>query len=462
MQDGRPAGPADEFLAAAARTPTHPAIVHDGHVVTYAELRARAVEAVARLGAAPGVVGVPATRTPDTVAALLGVWLAGGTYCPLDPAFPPDRLAAMREVCDRVLGEEPAGAGAPGAAAPAYVLFTSGSTGVPKPVVTPVEAIATVTRALRDLFGVTAADRVLQFASLNWDTCFEEILPTLTAGATLVFDADAHTGSFARFLRMVERVRVTVLDLPTAFWHELVHHLTEDGMRLPDCVRLVVTGGEAVSAARLADWLALDRPPTLLNTYGCTETTLITHAGALTEVTEKVPIGHALPHVDEVIEDGELLIGGPALALGYRGHPERTAEKFVVRGGRRYFRTGDRVSRRGDGMLVHGGRLDGEVKIRGVRVDPAEVEAHLTRHPAVVEAAVAGVRTANHTSLAAYVVVRGEVVSGELLAELRTRVPGHLVPSRLTVVRELARTPSGKVDRAGTHAAGQLVMEGKR
>jgi non-ribosomal peptide synthetase component F len=447
MQEGSPVA---EFLAVAARTPDHPALVHDGTSVTYAELAARVRAYADRLGADPGVVAVPATRTPDTLVALLGVWLAGGAYCPIDPLFPTERLAAMGAVC---------GPTAPPDAA--YVLFTSGSTGAPKPVVTPVAAIATVTTALRDLFCTTAADRVLQFASLNWDTCFEEILPALTSGATLVLDADANSGSFNRFLRAVDRQGVTVLDLPTAFWHELVHHLTEDGTGLPASVRLVVTGGEAVHPARLADWFALDRPPVLLNTYGCTETTLITHATELLPESGAVPIGHALPHVDERVEDGELLVGGPALATGYLGLPDRTAEKFVERAGRRYFRTGDRVSRRPDGMLVHEGRLDGEVKVRGIRVDPAEVEAHLCRHPAVVEAAVAGVRTANHTSLAAYVVVRTEVAAAEVLAELRTRVPAHLVPSRLAVVPELARTPSGKVDRAGTHAAGQLVMEGK-
>jgi acyl-coenzyme A synthetase/AMP-(fatty) acid ligase len=271
-----------------------------------------------------------------------------------------------------------------------------------------------------------------------------------------VLDADAHTGAFTRFLRMVERTEVSVLDLPTAFWHELVHHLTTDGATLPAGVRLVITGGEAVRPARLADWLAAGYPATLLNTYGCTETTLVTHATELAEPYDRVPIGYALPHVVEVLDDGELLVGGPALALGYPGLPEQTTARFVERDGARYFRTGDRVTRRPDGMLVHEGRLDSEVKIRGIRVDPAEVESHLTRHPAVLEAAVAGVRTADHVTLAAYVVVRGHVEAADILAELRTRVPAHLVPSRLTVVSALARTSSGKVDRAGTYAAGLL------
>ena len=137
---------------------------------------------------------------------------------------------------------------------PAYVLFTSGSTGEPKPVLTPGDAFGTTVAALAELFELTADDRVLQFASMNWDTCFEEILPTLTVGAALVFDDEAHTGSFRRFLRMVEERRISVLDLPTAFWHELVRHLAEDDDPLPACLRLVVIGGEAASPARLADW----------------------------------------------------------------------------------------------------------------------------------------------------------------------------------------------------------------
>jgi len=443
--------PVEEFLAVAARVPDRPAIVHYGAVITYGELCDRVTAVAARLGDRPGVVGVDAVRTPDTIAALFGIWLAGGTYCPLDPGYPPERLTAMREACSSVDRTEP----------PAYVLFTSGSTGAPKPVATPVTAIATVTAALRELFGITPADRVLQFASLNWDTCFEEILPALTSGATLVLDADAHGGTFGRFLRMVERNRITVLDLPTAFWQELVHHLTEDAAALPDCVRMVVTGGEAMNPARLADWLTLGGDAVLLNTYGCTETTLITHATELDRPYDKVPIGRPLAHVDEVLDDGELLVGGPALATGYPGQPDQTSARFAERDGRRYFRTGDRVSRLPDGMLVHEGRIDGEIKVRGIRVDPVEVEVHLTAHPGVVEAAVAGVRTADHMTLAAYVVVREPVEAADILAELRTRVPGHLVPSRLTVVPRLARTPSGKLDRAGTHAATVPVTKGR-
>ncbi|MFI7421290.1 AMP-binding protein [Nonomuraea sp. NPDC049684] len=538
-----------EFARTAGLHPGRPALVHDGRTVTYAELAAWVRAVARRLGPDPGAVGVPASRTPGTVAALLGTLAAGGAYVPVDPAHPRARRQAMLAAAgcrtlvasgpdawapDGVRVIEPPDHSAPDSSsdgsfdggphglfdggsdgfldggpvgelsvvagdAPAYVLFTSGSTGAPKPVVTPRRAISVVTGALRELFGITPADRVLQFASLNWDTCLEEILPALTGGAALVFHDGVHSGSFRRMLRAVADERISVLDLPTAFWHELVRHLADEGTALPPCVRLVIIGGEAVSPSRLADWRALDTGGVrLLNTYGCTETTLITHAidlhGPLADelaaehpptdppgatVGERVPIGWALAHVEQrVSAEGELLVGGPALALGYLGLPEATAARFVTpeAGGGRFFRTGDRVTVVGGGALVHEGRLDHELKIRGIRVDPAEVEAHIAGHPGVSAVAVAGVTVAEHTTLAAYVVPRpnpgqdaehrkpgrdagdqqpGRGAEGGLADDvreyLRERVPGHLVPGRITVVPELAYTTSGKVDRAGSH-----------
>ncbi|WP_344586402.1 amino acid adenylation domain-containing protein [Kitasatospora paracochleata] len=479
----------DAFTEIADRFPERPAIVHRGHAIAYRRLRESANAFAAGLGPNPGAVAVQATHTPETVVALLGILMAGGVYCPVDPQFPTERQLAMvaGAGCRTMAGSDhglTARLGllpvpddrAPGGRGPrtvdpddpAYLLFTSGSTGQPKPVVTPRRAISATVASLRELFELTPEERVLQFASLNWDTCFEEILPTLTTGAALVLDAEAHSGSFPRFLRLVERERITVLDLPTAFWHELVLHLAEDSLALPDCVRLLVIGGEAASPARLADWSAL---PTgrirLVNTYGCTETTLITHAvdlsgpragalGLAWDGSTRAPIGRALPHVVERIsEDGELLIGGPALALGYRGLPEATAARFAPVDGERCFRTGDRVSRRPDGVLDHRGRLDHEIKVRGIRVDPAEVEAHIAGHPEVGAVAVAGTTLAGRCALVAYVVPRTPQTVGaldrEVLSYLRGRVPGHLVPSRITVVPELVHTASGKVDRAGSH-----------
>ncbi|MER8187883.1 amino acid adenylation domain-containing protein [Kitasatospora sp. NPDC094015] len=482
------------FTQIVERHPDRVAVEHNGRALTYRGLDELVSRVALRLGDRPGVVGVRTSRSPGLVAELLGVLAAGGTYCPIDPAFPVDRQRAMVAAagCRTVVDAEtfpPSESGpdqggvpdtapggdsgahdlAPGGDDPAsaYILFTSGSTGAPKPVAVPPGAITVAVRALRELFELGPDDRVLQFASLNWDTCFEEILPAVTAGAALVFDEEAHSGSFPRFLRMLERRRITVLDLPTAYWHELVRHLAEERAALPPCVRLVVIGGEAAAPARLADWCELATAGIrLVNTYGSTETTLVTHAvdlhGPLAprfdrpwRSAERVPIGRALPHVRERIgEDGELLIGGPALATGYPGRREATEARFAG-GAERWFRTGDRVERRPDGLLLHLGRLDGEVKVRGVRVDPAEVETHLTGHPEVAEVAVAAAELAGRTALVAYVVAHPRTDTAGLAARLRghllARVPAHLVPGRIEIVPGLARTASGKVDRAASH-----------
>jgi nonribosomal peptide synthetase protein VioO len=483
----------DAFNETSSANASRPAIVHNGRSLTYAHLHQQAREVAHRLGPRPGPVGVLATHRPATVVSMFGVLMAGGTYCPIDPAFPPQRREAMaaaigwREVLDGTAENgsfdrpiEPDSRSVTNIPVdpdqPAYALFTSGSTGSPKPVLTPRRAISVVTAALRDVFDLSPADRVLQFASLNWDTCFEEILPTLTTGATLVFDDEAYTGSLPRFLRMVEQQDITVMDLPTAFWHEVVRYLAEDDLSLPDCVRLLVIGGEAVSPARLTDWTRLKTSSVrLLNTYGCTETTLITHAIDLHgpaadrdsngDSADGVPIGKALPHVVEhITADGELLIGGPALASGYGGEPAVTAERFVDLDGARFFHTRDRVRKAADGVLVHHGRLDHEVKVRGIRVDPGEVEARVAEHPAVNAVAVVGVTVAGRTTLVAYVVAKpaadGDRLATDLTEFLRARVPGHLVPGRITVVPELVYTASGKVDRAGSHQRHMGPMTG--
>ncbi|MFD3775779.1 AMP-binding protein [Streptomyces sp. NPDC058612] len=489
------------LYVSARRAPGRTAVSHNGNAMSYAELAA-AVRALAeRLGPSPGSVAVLVDRSPGTVVAMLGVLAAGGTYCPIDPAFPPVRQRTMLSAagCESVVVPT-SGMAVPGCArpiflsgmpgslerldaslaeftppapdTPAYVLFTSGSTGAPKPVVTPRRAIAAAVESLVGLLGLQPASRTMQFASLNWDTCLEEILPTFSAGATLVLHDEFHTGSFPRMLRAIAAEQVTLLDLPTAFWHELVRHLAECGTGLPDSVRTVVIGGEAAGSAQLAAWRELPTSAVrLVNTYGCTETTLITHAidlhgpvvhdgPARWSGAGRVPIGRALPHVlEDIGDDGELLVAGPSLASGYRNLPDATASRFITRedgsGPRLWFRTGDRVSRTGDGILRHEGRIDDDIKVRGIRVNPAEVESELIRCPGVSAAAVVGVQAAGRTTMTAYVVAEdtpGPGTAARLIAaELRQRVPEHLVPSQITAVPRLVHTASGKVDRAASH-----------
>ncbi|QIS18422.1 amino acid adenylation domain-containing protein [Nocardia terpenica] len=480
-----------DFAAAVHRHPDRPALVHGDTTLTYRDLDTRVRTAAAHLGPTPGIVGTLVSHTPDTIIQMLAILTAGGAYCPLDNTLPLARKQSLTTTigAEYLLAATPNPVAPPGipvvdgkhadsisinrgiapaelAERPAYVLFTSGSTGRPKPVVTPRRALSAAVGSLRALFEITPEDRVLQFAALSWDTCFEEIFPALTAGAAVVFDDDAYSGSFPRFVRAVAARGVTVLDLPTAMWHELVLYLREEDARLPECVRLVVIGGEGAAPERLRQWRQAGTAGIrLLNTYGCTETTLITHAADLTgDADDRVPLGRALPHVREhVTEEGELLIAGPALALGYLDQPEQTARSFEVAdhgdGPRRWFHTGDLVARGDDGLLHPRGRLDDQVKVRGVRVNPAEVEAQLTTHPAVTAAVVIGEQRLGRTALVAYVTVRSPVEPAELTGHLRQRLPGQFVPGIVKILPALATTASGKIDRAAVQRRSTGTMD---
>lgn len=457
-----------DFTAVARVRHQSSAMVHSDVPITYGDLAARVDRTAAqyrvRRGGRPGLIGVLVSHTPVVVEQLLAVMQAGAAYCPIDAALPAARQHALADV----MGLDESLTADLDSEAPAYVLCTSGSTGAPKPVMISRGALVATVRALRQLFGLTPDDRVLQFASLGWDTCLEEILPALTAGATLIFDDAAYCGSFPRFVRMLSEQAVTVLDLPTAFWHELVLYLHEEGAALPESVRLVVIGGERVDPTRLQQWRDLDVGNIrLLNTYGCTETTMITHAVQLSGPETdpetmagdaEAPLGHPLPHIrDHVSADGELLVSGASLAMGYLGLPDRTAAGFRVSdhgdGPARWFHTGDIVTRGRSGLLYGHGRIDEQVKVLGVRVHPAEVEAHLNAHPAVAGAVVVGERLLGRTALAAYVVAAKPVTSGELKRHLAERLPRQFVPSRVKFVTALAYTASGKVDRAATRRA---------
>lgn len=480
------------FRDVACTSPDRTAIIHNGRAIDYRELLDRVRALAHDLGPDPGMVGVLVDRSPGTIVALLATLAAGGAYCPIDVGFPDQRKRTMAAAigAERLVRAHPglslpeglrphlpeivpARGGASESVVvqpdhPAYVLFTSGSSGTPKPVLTPRRAIAASVRSLTAVLDLSPEDRVLQFTALSWDTCFEEILPALTTGASLVIDDEAYAGSLPRFMRMLAAQGITVLDLPTAMWHELVLYLVDAHVGLPECVRTIVIGGEAVSPARLAQWEALATGHIrLVNTYGCTETTLVTHAVDISgpraaddcggwRSTGKVPIGRPVAHVRQrVTASGELLIGGPGLATGYLGQAGKTAEAFVDHDGTRWFRTGDRVSETADELVVFHGRLDAEFKIRGVRVAPGEVEATIVEHPQIDAVAVVGVEASGRTALVAYVVPRdgaGAVaLRTDVVRHVRDRLPSQFVPSRVVVVPRLSQTASGKVDRAATH-----------
>ncbi|HEV2149289.1 MAG TPA: amino acid adenylation domain-containing protein [Longimicrobiaceae bacterium] len=496
------------FEARARSTPDAPAVVWEGGEITYGELDARAGRLASRLrarGVGPETrVGVLAERSPEMVVAVLAVLKAGGAYVPLDPEYPAERLRLMagdaglhlvlaqRGAADRPGGEpgapvvvlEEALAGAPsgaeaapvpevGPGSAAYVIYTSGSTGTPKGVVVEHRSLANYVEAATRAYGITAGDRVLQFASLSFDISVEEIFPTLCAGAALVLRAPGGVGSVDAFLEEVGGRGVTVMSLPTAFWHEVTLRLESGEVAVPPRLRLVILGGERAQADRLAAWRS--RVPAtvrLVNTYGPTETTVIATLHDLTPPgDDRVPIGAPVANLRAYVLDGameplpvgvpgELYVGGEGVARGYLGRPGPTAERFVPdpfgdRAGGRLYRTGDRVRWHLDGTLDFLGRVDAQVKIRGYRVEPGEVEAVLRTHPRVEQAAVVACETAGAPArLLGYFTRRpgaepeeeGPAAVEELRGFLAARLPAYLVPAAFVELEEWPLTPGGKVD----------------
>ncbi len=464
-----------------------------------------AVLAVLKAGAAyvPLDPGYPAERVAyvleDSGAALL-ISADGVADTPHSPAPSPTRREGEHdddasEGEDRQHGDSPppergrvASLGEPGGGpavhpeSAAYVIYTSGSTGRPKGVVVPHRALANYTEHARAEYGIGAEDRVLQFASLVFDASAEEIFPALAAGAALVLRTPEMIDSPAAFAAACTEWGITVASLPTAYWHELAAAPAGELPALPDALRLVVIGGERALPERLEAWRArFGTRVRLVNTYGPTEATIV---ATLADVAEPepadpvraaipemplspVPIGRPVSNARAYVLDahlrpvpvgvaGELLLGGAGVARGYLGRPELTAEKFVPdalsgEGGARLYRTGDRVRRRPDGRLEFLGRTDAQVKVRGFRIEPGEVEAELARHPALRECAVvAREDEPGAVRLVAYVAPADGAQApdaAELRRFLGASLPAYMVPAAFVALDTLPLTASGKLDR---------------
>ncbi len=428
----------DLFAARAAAAPDAVAVVAGEQHLTYGALAGAAAGLAHRLqraGVGPEVaVGVALERSPELLAALLGILAAGGFYVPLDLAAPPERLvlllrdagarvvvtaprpsspwpaAGLAEIFPQQPGTAthslallPSGVAGLGIRQLAYAIYTSGSTGRPKGVLVEHRSLAHHTADAAAFFAVTPADRVLQFAAASFDASAEEIWPTLTSGAALVLRSDEMIASPRRLLDSCAELGITVLDLPTAYWHEVVAALEAGDARLPAGLRLVILGGERARPESWAAWRAHAAPGLrLVNTYGPTEATVVAtrcELGALgaPEAWRELPIGRAIAGTTAYVLSrdlaplpagipGELCLGGAGLARGYLDRPGLTAERFVpdpfAARGARLYRTGDLARYRPDGRLEFRGRVDEQVKVRGFRVEPGEVEAVLAAHPA--------------------------------------------------------------------------------
>jgi amino acid adenylation domain-containing protein/non-ribosomal peptide synthase protein (TIGR01720 family) len=495
------------FEEAVERSPDSVAVVFEGEELSYRELNARANQLARHLrslGVEPEVlVGICVERSPLMVIGLLGVLKAGGAYVPLDPNYPKERLAFMLEdsSVQVLLAQEKLLEKIPPHSARvvcldsgweeiafyscenprsgvkpenlAYVIYTSGSTGKPKGVLIEHRSLVNYTTAAIAEYGIEKRDRVLQFASISFDASAEEIYPCLTSGATLVLRTDSMLDSAAVFLEKCRNWNLTVLSLPTAYWHELTALLSQETLVLAPSLRLTIIGGEKALPERLKTWIErVGQQVRLVNTYGPTEATVVATIGELSAADatlRELPIGRPIGNVQTYILDcngqpvptgipGELHVGGAGLARGYLNRPELTEEKFIPspfsnEPGSRLYKTGDLTRYRPDGNIEYVGRIDNQVKIRGFRIELAEIEAALSQHPAVLESAVLVWSEANaRKRLVAYVVPdareqNSSLPSSELRQFLQERLPEYMVPSAFVLLEKLPLTPNGKVDR---------------
>ncbi len=476
--------------------------------LTYAELRDRS-NRLARFLQSKQVgpesrIGLSIERSTDMIVALLGILKTGAAYVPLDPNYPQERLdfitedagltllvttetiaenwpdEAIEKICiDRDWETIAANSSAsldlahlhPELAA--YIIYTSGSTGKPKGVIISHGSVLNHNFSVKRIFDLTEKDRMLQFATINFDAAVEEIFPTLENGATLVLRNNERLISGADLLKLIREEQLTIVDLPTAYWHQWVNELEEMNETVPGSLKLVILGGDKASAEQVLKWNRLSGSKVrLLNTYGPTETTIISTAYEATDEdqsgdkAEEFPIGRPIDNTEVYIVDahlqpvpigvpGELLIGGAGLARGYLNQPQLTAEKFIPnpfnnRAGGRLYRTGDLVKFRTDGEIEFVGRVDYQVKIRGFRVEPGEIESILASHPQIKEAAVlVNSDLPGEKRLIAYYVLQNnaELSVKDLRAFLAQQLPEYMVPAAFIELDTMPLTANGKIDR---------------
>jgi amino acid adenylation domain-containing protein len=493
------------------RTPDALALIAGSDRLSYRRLNDCANQLAVKLrrvGVGPEViVGLCMNPSAALVVSMLGVLKSGGAYVPIDVFTPPRRIQFILEdtktpvlltesglldrlpadgchtIClDRCDLSQEANTDLPVLAATAenlaYVIYTSGSSGRPKGVMITHGGLMNFALGATSVYGFCARDRVLQFASIAFDASVEEIYPALLAGGTVVMRTPDTLESVERLLTECGNLGVTVLDLPTAFWHLIVQELAAGTVRLPASVRLVIVGSERALPERLLQWdEAVGSGVRLMHGYGPTEVTVASTVADLTTphgvrpVSREVSIGRPLPNVRLYVLDGyaqpaaigvagEAWIGGRQLARGYLNQPELTAQHFVddpFCDGERAYRTGDRLSRLPDGQLLFHGRIDEQIKIRGYRVEPGEVESLLVQHADVQACAVIVVATRSvGLQLVAYVTVRASGVANvsTLRAFLEERLPPFMMPSHIVILDRLPLTLTGKVDRQALAAMG--------
>ena len=490
------------FERHAARAPHATALVAFGQELSYAELDARANQLARFLrhaGVGPDVtVAVCLERSVNMIVSVLGILKAGGAYVPLDPSYPEQRLAFMladsrarvlltqRSLADRLpaasartvcldaewdavaAATEAASAPRPTGLNLAYVIYTSGSTGVPKGVAMTHEPLSTLIQWQLDNSPLGAGSRTAQFSAFSFDASFHEFFATFGAGGTLVLLSETERRDPLVLIRRMNEQAIERLFLPFVGLQQIAVAADGTGV-LPSALKEVITAGEALQVTpQLVSLFSALPACRLHNHYGPSESHVVTTYSLSADTTSWValpPIGYPIAGTQIYLLDadmqpvppgvpGELFIGGLCLARGYIGQPALTAERFVPdpfgKPGGRLYKTGDLARYQADGAIDFLGRIDHQVKIRGFRVELGEIEALLTRHAAVKEAAVVACTDgAGGKLLVAYIIPDEGFTptARDLRAFLADQVPDFMIPAAFVPLDRMPLTPSGKVDR---------------
>ncbi len=495
------------FEAQVEKNPDAIAVVSKDEHLTYRELNNRANQ-LAHYLQSQGVVtetlvAICVEKSPQMLVSMLGVLKAGGAYIPLVPSYCEERrlyklrnaqvplILTQTNLLPKLCGydaqmvciddewtaiaqhSQDNPSSSVSSKNLAYVIYTSGSTGQPKGVTISHRSLVNHSLAVSEEYALNNQDRVLQFSNVGFDVAVEEIFPTLLNGSTLVLPPPEIYTSIVHFLENLHQQSITVINLPTAFWHELVHEISILQKPLPQNLRLVIVGGEKVSKSTYQKWISLVGSfPRWLNAYGPTEATITAtiydplKSPEVLHPDAEVPIGKAISNFQTYILDrnlqpspigiaGELYIGGVGLSQGYLNHPELTAQKFIRNPFSSnledcLYSTGDEARYLPDGNIEFIGRLDFQIKIRGFRIEPIEIETQLERHPAIRQAVI--LCKDSHIRgkfLVAYLSAEhAQIIDIDSVREfLQQKLPIYMLPTSFIVLETLPLTPNVKVDR---------------
>jgi amino acid adenylation domain-containing protein len=501
------------------------AVKLEDEFLTYEELNCKANQLAHYLQSlgvkSDSLVGIFVERSLDMIIGILGILKAGGAYVPLDINYPQERITYLIEdtqlsivltqskfieqlpkfipntIC---LDQDWSIIAKQSTVSPlvevdqhnlAYIIYTSGSTGQPKGVMIEHRSVVNYILTTIREYGITSEDQILQFFSICFDASVQEIFVSLLSGATLVLRTEEMLRSSEYFWQCCQKWQLTVLGIPTAYWHQLASELTPDTLPILSKIKLIVIGGEAIQPAKVQQWQTVTGQysplPRLLNAYGPTEATIAATFSEFTSPTiTNVPIGRPISNTQVYILDaflqpvpvgvaGELHIGGVGLARGYLNRPELTQEKFIPnsfekdevipptplnKGGNepsKLYKTGDLCRYLPDGNIEYLGRIDNQVKIRGFRIELGEIETVLSQHNAVKTAVViAQEDETNQKRLVAYIIPQVEIISPQkeenslnvtqLRQFLKAKLPEYMIPSAFVILESLPLTPNGKID----------------